>query len=191
MTQAKSLSPDRLSEAIALREAGFSVLAISQRLGVSVRTLHRHFAAHGTKKGSLKDDLVQQARDDLRSRLTDVSSIRDEAARLVQDDLAHARHLRDLLVDASTVMKAETLKDAVLVYRAAAAYSTALKNTSDMLRHSLRIDRLDDTDDEELPTLVVKVLTDDDVARIRESQRAGTDNLDVIDDADDFDDATS
>jgi hypothetical protein len=123
--------------------------------------------------------------------LTDVSSIRDEAARLVQDDLAHARHLRDLLVDASTVMKAETLKDAVLVYRAAAAYSTALKNTSDMLRHSLRIDRLDDTDDEELPTLVVKVLTDDDVARIRESQRAGTDNLDVIDDADDFDDATS
>jgi hypothetical protein len=88
-------------------------------------------------------------------------------------------------------MKAETLKDAVLVYRAAAAYSTALKNTSDMLRHSLRIDRLDDTDDEELPTLVVKVLTDDDVARIRESQRAGTDNLDVIDDADDFDDATS
>lgn len=83
------------------------------------------------------------------------------------------------MVEASEHMKAESLKDAVLVCRAAAAYSSALKNTSDMLRHSLRLDRLDESDEAELPVLVVKGLTEDDIAQIRASQTPAT--ADVVD----------
>jgi len=62
--------PDSIAEALAMREAGFTTLAISQRLGISVRTLHRHFARHGATKGAIKKDLLEMARLDLRSRVT-------------------------------------------------------------------------------------------------------------------------
>lgn len=68
-------------------------------------------------------------------------------------------------------MQAASLRDSVLVMRAAAAYSTALKNTSDMLRHTLRTDRIENTDADELPELVIKELTADQVVKIRESQK--------------------
>lgn len=167
----KPAAPDAIAEALALREAGYTALAISQRLGISVRTLQRHFAAHGVRKGAIKKELLDQARLDIRSRVTSSDTIKDEAARLIADDLAHARHLRDVLLSASDHMKASSLSESVLVMRAAAAYSTALKNTSDMVRHTLRLDRLDPTAPEELPALIVQELTAAQVEKVRESQR--------------------
>lgn len=61
---------------------------------------------------------------------------------------------------------------AVLVMRAAAAYSTAIKNTSDMMRHSLRIEKTIDDTDKELPELVIKELTSDEIEEMR---RVGVD----------------
>lgn len=152
-----------------MREAGYTVLSISQELGISVRTLNRHFAEHGAKKGAVKNSLFDAARDDLMKRVLSDDAIREEAARLINDDLAHARHLRTLLADASEQLVASSLKDAVLVMRAAAAYSTAIKNTSDVLRHSLRIERsLDDTG-KDLPELVISELSADEVAELRQT----------------------
>lgn len=152
-----------------MREAGYTVLSISQELGISVRTLNRHFAEHGAKKGTVKAAMLDAARDDLMKRVLSDDAIKEEAARLINDDLAHARHLRSLLADASEQLVASTLKDAVLVMRAAAAYSTAIKNTSDVLRHSLRIETsLDDTG-KELPELIINELSDDEVAELRKT----------------------
>lgn len=168
MTRRKA-KPDQISKAIAMREAGYTVLSISQELGISVRTLNRHFAEYGAKKGAVKNILLDAARDDLMKRVLSDDAIREEAARLINDDLAHARHLRSLLADASEQLVASSLKDAVLVMRAAAAYSTAIKNTSDVLRHSLRIERsLDDTG-KELPELVISELSDDEVEELRKT----------------------
>ncbi len=64
-------------------------------------------------------------------------------------------HLRELILAASEQMTAASLSDAVQVMRAAAAYSTTIKNTSDIIRHSLRLKDLAD-DMDELPKLVVK-----------------------------------
>ena len=53
--------------------------------------------------------------------------------------------------------------------RAAAAYSTAIKNTSDLLRHSLRLEHsLDDTG-KDLPELVISELSDDEAAELRKT----------------------
>lgn len=52
---------------------------------------------------------------------------------------------------------------------AAAAYSTVLKNTSDIIRHSLRADRFDDDVSSELPELVVRELTAREIAELRDA----------------------
>lgn len=164
-------APDKIAEALAMREAGFTVLAISQRLGVPVRTLQRHFGEHGAVKGKVRQELLEAARADLIQRVTSDDAIRVEAAKLLADDLAHARHLRELLIAASEQLQASSLKDAALVMRAAAAYSTAIKNTSDMLRHGLRLDQLSEDSAAELPELVISELTPEQVSKLRDAQR--------------------
>lgn len=168
----KTATPAQIMEAMALREAGYTVLSISQRLGISVRTLQRHFAEHVVKKGAIKEEVLAQARTDLMKRVTSDDAIKEEAARLINDDLAHARFLREVMIDAAEQLQATSLKEAVLVMRAAAAYSTAIKNTSDMMRHSLRIEKTIDDTDKELPELVIKELTSDEIEEMR---RVGVD----------------
>lgn len=167
----KTATPDEISEALALREAGYTALSISQKLGISVRSLHRHFADHGARKGTLKQEVLDAARVDLLKRVTSDDAIREEAAKLINDDLAHALHLRSILISASEQLQANSLKDAVLVMRAAAAYSTAIKNTSDMLRHTLQIDRTIDDTNNELPELIIRELTQEDIAKLRAESR--------------------
>jgi len=182
--------PDVVGEALALREAGYTVLAISQRLGISIRTLQRHFAAAGTRKGALKDEVLQRAKSELMARITSDEAIKEEVARLVADDLAHSLHLRDIILAASEQMKATTLEEAALVMRAAATYSKAIKNTSDIIRRSLRVEQRDDTGDE-LPELVVRELTQAEIEDMRreenEDEPANNDDDQVtIDDADEI-----
>jgi len=164
-------TPHQLAEAHAMREAGYTALAISQHLGISVRTLQRHFAANGTVKGTAKTALYDRAVADLLASITSEDSLKQEAARQLADDLAHARHIRELMHAASTMMTAKNLTDAALVMRAAAAYSTAIKNTSDIVRQSLRLDRFRDDLGEEMPELVVSELTQEDIAEMRAGHR--------------------
>lgn len=163
----KTATPDQISQALALREAGYTTLSISQKLGISVRSLQRHFAEHGTKKGAIKEEVLATARADLLKRVTSDEAIKEEAAKLINDDLAHAMHLRELMINATEHLQATSLKEAVLVMRAAAAYSTAIKNTSDMMRHTLRIEKTIDDTDKELPELVIKELTGDEIEEMR------------------------
>jgi hypothetical protein len=168
----KTVGPDEIAQAVAMREAGFTVLSISERMGISVRSLQRHFAVHGARKGSVKQELLDTARSELMKRVTSDDSIREEAARLINDDIAHMRHLRGLMLQASAHLQARSLAEAVLIMRAAAAYSTALKNSSDMLRHSLRIDRTLDDVQTEVPELVVRELTEHEVEVLRQGQKS-------------------
>jgi AraC-like DNA-binding protein len=159
-------TPEDIAEALVFREAGFTALAISQRIGISIRTLQRHFAATGTRKGAAKAEVLQRTKDDLMARITCDQTIKEEAARLIADDLAHSLHLREVILAASEQMKATNLEEAALVMRAAAAYSTTIKNTSDIIRRSLRLrDLADDMD--ELPQLVVTELSQDEIAELR------------------------
>jgi AraC-like DNA-binding protein len=159
-------TPEEIAEALALREAGFTTLAISQRLGISIRTLQRHFTAAGTRKGAAKAEVLQRAKDELMARITSDEAIKEEAARLVADDLAHSLHLREVILTASEQMKAANLEEAALVMRAAAAYSTAIKNTSDIIRRSLRLEERVNAGDE-LPELVVTELSQTEIEQLR------------------------
>lgn len=69
-------------------------LFIRQCLGISVRSLQRHFADHGTKKGGIKKEVPDSARADLLKRVTSDEAIKEEAARLVNDNLVRAQMFR-------------------------------------------------------------------------------------------------
>lgn len=167
----KTATPNEIAKAVAMREAGYTVLSISQELGISFRSLQRHFAEHSAKKGTLKKELMNAARVELLSRITSDDSIREEAARLINDDLAQSRHLRSIMVNASELLQATNLNEAVLVMRAAAAYSTAIKNTSDTLRHTLRIDRTLEETEAELPQLIISELTATEIDKLRAASK--------------------
>lgn len=174
------ITPKEISEALAMREAGYTVLAISQRLGVGVRTLQRHFASAGTRKGAVKSDLLDRAKAELLARITSDEAIKSEAARLVADDLAHSMHLREVILAASEKMTATNLEEAALVMRAAAAYSTVMKNTSDIIRHSLRVEQRDNELDE-LPELVVSELTSMEIENLRGTQDGEVSSPEITD----------
>lgn len=180
----RETAPHVVSQALALREAGYTALAISQRLGISVRSLQRHFASTGTRKGALKADVIQRAKDDLMARITCDQTIKEEAARLVADDLAHSMHLRALILAASEHMTATNLEEAALLMRAAAAYSTSIKNTSDIIRRSLRLkDAADDLDG--LPELIVSELSAAEITNLRQNQDLDDSDAITSKDADD------
>lgn len=177
----RSPSPDRIAEAVSLRAAGYTVTAISERTGISVRSLNRIFQKHGAKKGAVRDELIETAKRSLIEAVTSNDRIREEAARIVMDDLAHARLLRERMAVATEHFNATNLEEAALLMRAAAAYSTALKNTSDMLRHSLRTERaLEAGEAEDLPDLVLREISDEEAKRQLSGQDATPDDLDSI-----------
>lgn len=55
--------------------------------------------------------------------------------------------------------------------RAAAAYSAAIKNTSDMMRHPLRIEKSIDDTEKDLPELLIQELTSDEIEAMRKAGR--------------------
>jgi hypothetical protein len=162
----KSMTPEQLTEAISLRAAGLSLVGIAQRVGISISTLQRAFKRHGTLKGTAKNELVEAARQEMLERVTSDDRIRHEAARLIADDIAHTALLREKMAMAAEHLKAANLDEAVKLYRAGAAYSTVIANTSATLRRAMRFDRTSETPSEELPELVVTVVTDEEARRI-------------------------
>lgn len=167
----KEVTPKEVTEILVLREAGYTALAIANRFGVSTRTVQRHLSEHGAKKGSLKKEVIDKAKADLFESVTSSHAIREEAARLIIDDIAHSQHLRTVMLEATEHLKATSLVDAALVMRAVAAASTALKNTSDMLRHSLGVDKVID-DVGEVPDLNVTELTKEQIEEIINKDKA-------------------
>jgi hypothetical protein len=160
------ITPVQLAEALALRAAGFSHLAISQKLNLSERTLQRHLAAHGAVKGSLRDDVIKQAKAELLSLVSSSPAIKEQAAKLIHDDIAMSSHIRNIVIDASEHLKATNLQDAIQVMKAAAAFATVVKLTSDTQRFSLGVDKLvDDVDD--LPELVIQEITNEQAIAMR------------------------
>ena len=155
----KSITPTQAAQALALREAGFSVAAIAERTNIGIRSLQRLFQRHGARKGSIKAEMIEQARKELMDAVT-TESIKAEAARIIQDDLAQVRALRTRLALAAEQLNATNLVEAAIVMRGCAAWGTALKCSSDTLRHTLRFDKKLEAEEQAtaVPELIVTVI---------------------------------
>ena len=160
-------TPKVISQMIIMREAGYTVLSISQKLGFSTRTVQRHITENNAKKGTIKKEVIELAREELTKVITSNPTIREEAAKLITDNIAQSNHLRELALVASEHLIATNPKEAMLVMRGLAAYSTVIKNTSDTLMHSFGVDKLKD-EVGELPELIVKELSNQEAISMQE-----------------------
>lgn len=165
----KSTAPDAIAQALSMRAAGYTITVISQELGIGVRTLGRLMAKHGTRKGSALPEVIEASRSKLLALITSDDAIRQQAAQLLHDDLAHVQAIREAMaVTLETINEKPpaTPKDAALTMRAIVAYSTALKNTADVWRHSLRMDDRA-ADDRPMPELVIQELTAQEIEALK------------------------
>lgn len=172
----KATTPQQVADVVAFREAGFTVAAIAARTGLSGSTVNRIIATHGSKKGAAKAEVLAAARQELRSVLTSKEAIASEAARIIADDLAQVHLLRERIANAVEHLTASNLQEAALLMRAAAAMSTAIKNSSDTVRQSLGYDKkTEDSDEDDLPVLQVIELSDEQVHELRREKEAAND----------------
>lgn len=165
----KRITNKQISEAITLREAGYTLTAIAQRLEVSVSSLQRAFKRHTVKPGALHAAAIEKAREDLLAHVTSTDQIKIEAAKLVLDDLAHSNLIREKAAITVESLKASDTAEAALTMRGLVAYSTLLRNTTDVIRRGMGLNRPSLFDDiEELPELIIHEMTADEIQKVQE-----------------------
>lgn len=182
----KQKTPDQSAQAVILREAGYTLPAIAERLNISLSTTQRLLKRHGAVAGAASQALIQKAREDLLQNAFALEAVQQVAASLVLDDLSLGRLIRNKLAQAVEALE-PTPANAPIVCRALAASATTLKLTQDVGRRALPLDKLNQAlDVEELPELVIHVMTEDDVLAMRAQQRKEDAGLDGIVDDDDI-----
>lgn len=171
------LTPEKQQAALAMRAAGYSITAISERVNISVSTLKRLFKRLGIEKGSINQTLIDRATQELLDDAKIVDTIKREAASLLMDDLALSKRLRMALAEAADKLVATDVTEAVQVMRAVSSGAVALKSTSETLRKSLGLDKYDNVT-EQLPELTISIMTGDEIEAIKDKarQRLGGDD---------------
>lgn len=164
----KKATPDQSSQAVILREAGYTLPAIADRLDLSISTVQRIVKTHKVVAGAGRQALIDKVREEMLTAAFSLEAVQQTVAALVIDELALSHQIRAKLASAL-----ETLDPTdPVVFRGLAAASTALKLTQDVTRRSLPIDKLNQAQDiEELPALEIHIMTEHDVAEMRAKQR--------------------
>lgn len=168
MMAGKQKTPDQAAQAVILREAGWTVTAIAQRMSISVSTTQRLLKKHNAVAGAGTEALIEKAREELLTTAFSLDAVQQTAASLVADELALNQQIRTKLANALEVLDPTN----PIVFRSLAAASTALKLTQDVTRRALPLEKLNQAlDIEELPELKIHIMDDADVAEMRAQQR--------------------
>ncbi|MCF8977809.1 hypothetical protein GIW46_06290 [Pseudomonas syringae] len=161
-------TPDQASQAVILREAGWTISAIAERLSISISTTQRILKKHGVVAGAGVEALIAKAREELLATAFSLDTVQQTAASLVADELALSQQIRIKLANAIEALDPTD----PIVFRGLAAASTTLKLTQDVTRRALPLEKLNQAlGIEELPELKIHIMTEVDVAEMRAQQR--------------------
>lgn len=164
----KQSTPDQAAQAVILREAGWTVSAIAQRLCISISTTQRLLKKHNAVAGARAQALIEKAREELLTAAFSLDAVQQTAASLVVEELALNQQIRSKLANALEILDPAD----PIVFRSLAAASTALKLTQDVTRRALPLEKMNQAlDIEELPELKIHIMTEADVAEMRAQQR--------------------
>jgi hypothetical protein len=166
----RSAKPDQIAKVVAMREAGYTTAMIKEKTGLSVATITRIYAKQGAQKGLIQKELVDEARQNLSESLRQDKSIAELTARLLADNLSHVNLGRIKMLEALEHLQPSETGSAALTLRACAAYFTALKASTDALR-SLSADLEAESEEDSLPELVIRRMTDCEVVTLRKLQQ--------------------
>ena len=164
----KQATPDQATQAVILREAGWTISAIADRLSISISTAQRLLKKHKAVAGAGTQALVERAREELLTTAFSLEAVQQIAASLVTDELALNAQIRTKLAQALEVLDPAN----PIVFRGLAAAATTLKLTHEVTRRALPLEKLDQVlEIEELPELKIQIMTENVVAEMRSQQR--------------------
>ena len=164
----KKATPDQNTQAVILREAGYTLPAIAARLELSISTVQRIVKTNKAVAGASTQALVEKAREEMLNAAYALEQVQRTAAALVLDDLAISQQIRAKLSEC--VDQIDPADSGAL--RALAASATTLKLTQDVTRRALPLEKLNMAlDIEELLELQIHIMSDYDVAKLRAEQR--------------------
>lgn len=164
----KKATPDQNTQAVILREAGYTLPAIAARLELSISTVQRIVKTNKAVAGTSTQALVEKAREEMLNAAYALEQVQRTAAALVLDDLAISQQIRAKLSEC--VDQIDPADSGAL--RALAASATTLKLTQDVTRRALPLEKLNMAlDIEELPELQIHIMSEYDVAKMRAEQR--------------------
>lgn len=156
------------AQAAAAMAAGWPIIAVAEQTELSVSTLKRIRARTGTRSGSLRDELIADARQGLRDALkADYASI--EAARLVRAQVVLCNGIQSRTAELLEHLQIGEDSDPLRVARTLSALSTAAKLSADSLRQVLSLAASPDQV-EQLPELIVREYSPEEETAIRESR---------------------
>lgn len=162
----KRATPNQVKQVVAMRAAGWPLSAIKVEVGLSISTIQRICRRHNTKPGELQDKLVAASKKKLVESITNDERLQEHFSEMLLDSIAQSKLGREKALEAMEVLNPTNLNEAALTMRALSAHATATKTYADMLRQLMPSIEVA----EELPEFVVKVMNDEDIARIRAEQ---------------------
>lgn len=164
----KKSTPDQSMQAVVLREAGWTIPAIAEKLEISISTTQRLLKKNHAIAGATSQALIDKAREEMLNIAFVLDNVQQIAASLVLDDLAISQQIRLKLAEAVDLLDPAN----PIVFRALAASATTLKLTQDVGRRALPLDKLNESlEVEQLPELHIRLMTNDDVDEMRAQHR--------------------
>jgi predicted transcriptional regulator len=158
--------PDTEAQIVILRSAGYTIPVIASKTGVSTSTIKRTIKRHPLPSGEAQLNLVEEARSSMREQYGSHDAVSALYASVLADTLHHIEVSREIADAALAQLTASDTKNAALVFRALTAHATALKTHVDTIKAIAPLPELIN----ELPTLIVTTITDEEVAEMRRVQ---------------------
>lgn len=165
-----------LTQAVILRESGYTLAAICEKTGLSPSTCYRAFKKLDISRGTLSKDTLKSARQRLLEDAGLVGSLKQAIASQINDDLTLSRSIRDGLTLAIEELINDPSTPASLKARSYAALSTSLKSTSDLMRRALQIDDGTVTT-QEIPTLTITKMSQEEIEAVQSLNNKDDDEL--------------
>ena len=167
----KHASLSQVKQVLALREIGATRAVIATETGLSLSTITRICKRFSASKGRLTSKLVEDSQERLIERMTDDKQLQKEIALIVADDLITSKIIREQIVNSVLKLDMSDPEQIPTNLRALNSGASALATVQKIGRIATGADQNDEIG-EELPELTIHVLTDEEVAEIRERQRA-------------------
>lgn len=162
------LNPNQIREIIVLRQAGYSLSAICERVDAGATAVKKVLRDSKVTKGAATAALIEEARKRLLSDQALTDSLKQTIAEMIADDLSTVRRLRENIL--LTLEKLEECSDVTPTGRARtlAALATTATVTQSIYRKALRVSHLEQSAPaSELQPLPIYFMTPEDEAAVR------------------------
>jgi hypothetical protein len=165
----KHATLSQIKQTLALRAAGMTKAVIAESTGLSISTISRISKRFNAPKGTAIKRLIEEAQSDMLGKLTDDSALRLEVAKLMYEDMALNRLLRDKIAESLDTLQTDDPSSAAVNLRALNSAASAIITAQKAARTAVGMNN-EDVADKELPVLHIEELTAGQIEQMRREQ---------------------